>query len=194
MKVGFVGSGGTGKSTVLELFEDKSPFSVLHSRNRELWKKKGWKEVSQLQRDPEDVLEFQKELFLAKLEQDNGIRDRLEEGEVIICERTLLCHYVHILYRCADVISDNMVRSYEALALENVSGLDLLVHFPLTDYEDRSDGLRQMNFAYRRSIDFLYKGVLGACVPRQVLNLPVKGTSEERFGLINKAILNLLPA
>lgn len=175
MKVGFIGAGGTGKTTVLGLLKDCG-VPVMAGVSRGVFKERNLTEDSQLTMTPQEKWELQKEIFARKLQQDQ-IEDR-------ISDRTLLDHFVYCLLRSTESIGDSTVTAYEALVRENLMKYDVLVYFPLAEFWSADDGFRQSHRAWALSVDSIARGLLEKlAIPYKMLPF---GSPESRAALVKQ--------
>ena len=72
MKIGFIGTGGTGKTSTIKQLGDLG-LPLLESVSRAVFKEWGWKEEDQRKATPELVWKFQKTIFDRKLIQEEGL-------------------------------------------------------------------------------------------------------------------------
>lgn len=154
MKIGFVGAGGTGKTTTVKLIENFIPETYFPSVLRKIFAEEGITEAQQRHMSKHDKWRLQKKFFDAKVQQDheqpNGLFDR-----------TLLDHVAYCLFRCDDAIADTTLKSMLIVTEENMRKYDLLFYFPLYGtWEVPADGLRENHLAYQSAIDLLMQGLL----------------------------------
>jgi hypothetical protein len=96
--------------------------------------------------------EIQKRIFDRKLEQE-------AKNPHGVYERTMIDHLAYCLFRCDDCISDSTIKAMMMLTQESMRKFDMVVYFPLYDWEVERDGLREDHFAYRLAIDKLILGM-----------------------------------
>lgn len=155
LKVGFIGTGGTGKTTVANLIRNRIPEPFVGSRNREVFAQLGYSgESFQTANTAEQNWKIQHALITAKVDQD-------VTHPVGLFDRTPIDHIAYCLHRCADAITDSewdwLWNKYSGL----ITLYDILFYFPIYDWENaHEDGFRQTNKAYRTKIDFLMQGVM----------------------------------
>lgn len=185
MKIGFIGTGGTGKTATLRLLGDDPPgLEKMGSVMRETFEEFHWTEESQLTATPEDVWRFQKTCFDRKIE-----KDLAWQNKSYVAERTLLDHLMYCFYRAAHIIPDPVARTMELLTKENMQRYDLLFFFPFNAaYEIPDDGLRQPGHAYRVVTDAILRGFIRR-MDLNVWKVP-DGTPEHRAGLVRSAIID----
>lgn len=180
MKVGFVGTGGTGKTTTVLLLEDLG-LPYIKSTPRSVFTELGIVEVDQNKMTPEECWKVQQSMFGRKRVLD-------EQHPHGLFDRTLIDHLAYCYYRAADVISDNDAELMEHLVRKSIALYDLVCYFPILPFNG-NDGLRQQGLAYRAAIDALMLGFLHKFQVPYVWVGP--GTPEERAEQVRKVITNL---
>ena len=133
MKLGFMGSGATGKTTTAKIIAPYLGLEYQSSVPRIVFERRGLNEAKQRNMSRFDRWSLQKEIFEEKLKQD---------AEVLtgVFDRTLLDHLAYCLYRCSDTVPDNIYSSYLELVRENVTKYDYLFYFPIYDWEIKAGG------------------------------------------------------
>lgn len=178
MKVGFIGAGGTGKTTVANLLTDLG-IPVMPSVARDVFKEQNLTEASQLAMTQQENWTLQKTIFDRKLRQDLDHEDRLTD-------RTLLDHFVYALLRSNAAMDDSTASALEALVKENLQKYDVLVYFPLAQFWNAADGFRQANRSWAMAVDAAQRGML------EKLGVPFKtmpfGSPESRAALVRQWI------
>lgn len=176
LKIGFIGTGGTGKTSVAQILHHL-PEPFIASRNREVFQKLGYTgESFQALNTAADNWKVQRSLIDMKIHQDTT-------HPVGLFDRTPIDHLAYCMHRCADAISDQewgwLWNKYEGLT----ALYDLLFYFPIYDWgNNHEDGFRQTNKAYRTKIDLLMQGVM-AEMGISAIAMPNKAP-EERASLI----------
>lgn len=158
LKVGCIGAGGTGKTTVINLLkEDPEIKEEFHpSVVRRVYEKMGIQnELQQFEMTPRELWELQEAILMEKLGLDGAYKTGL-------FDRTPIDHAMYALWRCGNHMTD-----YDCEWLENVTraymeNYDLLFFFPVYDWprEAAEDQFRQTNFAYRLSSDVIMRGLI----------------------------------
>ena len=178
MKVGFIGTGGTGKTTTVKLLEDLG-LPYVKSTPRSVFAKYGITEAGQAKITPEQRWSIQHEMFDLKLELDAANPHGL-------FDRTIVDHLAYCYYRAADIIPDDVASVMEQTAQENMRSYSLVFYFPILPF-DGNDGLRQQGWAYRASIDAIMLGFLNRFRVSYFTVQP--GTPEERANMVRQACL-----
>jgi len=143
IKIGFIGAGGTGKTSVARILHHlPEPFRP--SIVRATMAAHGvTSEADQLGMSEEERWCLQRALIQAKRAQD-------EEFTYGLFDRTPIDHMGYIMHRCANVIPDKEFEELWALYTDLTSRYDLLVYFPVYDWGvNHEDGFRQGNRSYR---------------------------------------------
>lgn len=159
LKVGFVGAGGTGKTSVANLLkhDEEVEEQFRPSVVRGVYKQQAVPdEAAQLNMSSERLWYLQREILAAKCVQDaqypNGIFDR-----------TPIDHMAYCLYRCGSHISNEDYETVENLVRMYTARYDLIFFFPIYNWGDTNeDGFRQSNTAYRVVTSTLMLGLLHA--------------------------------
>lgn len=151
MKIGFIGAGGTGKTTILDLLPDN--YKKIRSVMRETFAEMGWTEKDLPSKTPAEVWKFQKLCFDKKILQDQ----KETEG---VAERTLLDHLMYCIYYCSDQMDDNVVTAMMLLTRENMATYDVLFYFPAGIFQPDDDGLRRQGRAYQHLQDAIIIGLI----------------------------------
>lgn len=156
LKVGFVGAGGTGKSSVANILAaDKTvPEDFKSSVVRDVFKQLGYTgEVDQFKMNDVDILHLQKKLLEAKYELDKNTKHG-------IFDRTPVDHLAYALYRCGNTLNDADLDWMRTQCWQFTNKYDLLFFFPVYDWDVKDDGFRQNNKAYRIATQTLMLGLL----------------------------------
>lgn len=158
MKIGFIGTGGTGKTTTIDLLRpmlEEAGIQVpyLGSVTRQVWEKWGAVESDQDRWTPEQKLEFQMEVFRTRMAAEE------EMDHHFISDRTLIDHSAYAIFRCYDAMTDAQFDKMLDDLVDNVQGYDRLFYFPIT-FVPEADGLRQTGEAVRTAIDYIMRGLI----------------------------------
>ena len=152
MKIGFLGVGGTGKSTTLNLLEELN-LPRLGSVSRSIFQKHGVTESSLIEQPVDVCLRIQREIFEAKLKSDFDFKYGLSE-------RTLLDTYCYMLMWCHRGMSDHLVKSLEIVTEENLKQYSMLFLFSTKYHFKPADGFRASGLAQSYIIEALLVGNL----------------------------------
>lgn len=153
MRIGFIGAGGTGKTTTAQLLENFIPEQLFPGVARTVFKELGYTEADQRHMSKHDKWRLQKKIFDAKIQQDHDNPDGL-------FDRTLVDHIAYCLFRCDDAINDTTIKSMLIVTAENMAKYDQLFYFPVYDWVPDADQLRETNLSYRMAIDFMVQGII----------------------------------
>ena len=173
MRIGFTGTGGTGKTTTLNLIKDKVGAPVLGSVTRRVYERLGVTEADQENMTDEGKLSLQMEILKErKLEE-------LEFSGGFISDRTMIDHFAYALSRNQSVVTNEMLDELTDMLALNVSNYDIIFYFPISYFTPEDDGLRQQQESYRTVVDSI--------IFKMCHTLPIKefitvkpGTPEER--------------
>jgi len=164
MRIGFVGVGGTGKTTTLQTVNEFLELPVLSSVARLVWKDFGITEKDMIDnRDYEFALRIQRAIFDKRLKAEAEMDD-------FISDRTLLDTYCYMLMWCHQSMSDSVAKSLFVVTLENMKKYDEVFYFPLESFrmtdESASLNVRAPGAAQGLMLDSLIKGMLTKVFPR----------------------------
>lgn len=153
MKIGFIGAGGTGKTTVATALAEKLGLNYHQSVPRSVFQARGLTEADQRSMTPAQIWDLQKAIFEAKIEQDEVYRSG-------VFDRTLLDHLAYCIYRCADSIPAKEMEKMQEAMYDNIRSYTLLAYFPLFNWGGSADGFREDKFSYQVAIDTIMNGLL----------------------------------
>lgn len=182
MRVGFIGAGGTGKTTTMKLLSDLGLEEVI-SVVRPTMSRLGETEETMARKSPEERWFIQNEIFRARLTLEERIRNKRD----IITDRTLLDHATYCFYYCANVIQDAAAENMNIAVRECLESYDQLFYFPVGLFKTKNDGFcRYESFAYQLTIDSIMRGFLRRLSLGQ-FNVPM-GTPEERAAWVRRRV------
>lgn len=154
MRIGHIGTGGTGKSTLAKELAECLDLEYRKSVVREVYAEFGWTEASQRTASPEDCWRLQKEIFARKLYQDKY------HGKDVVFDRTPIDHLAYCVYRCEAALNEEILRDYELVTHAAIRAYDVVIYHPIPSWNAEPDGLREDDYVYRRIIDTLMLGYL----------------------------------
>lgn len=156
LKVGFIGAGGTGKTSVLDILaaDCSIPEEVCGSVVRNTFKRLGISnETAQHSMTNDELWYLQREILNDKFDQDNTNRYGL-------FDRTPIDHMAYCLYRCGSHIGDSEYNLVMQQVFSYTSQYDILFFFPIFDFAGINDGFRETGKAYQMAIQSLMLGLL----------------------------------
>jgi len=154
MRIGCIGTGGTGKTTTLRLLEPYTEFPYQPGVMRGVFKEQNVPaEANQHKMSAIDRWRLQKAGFDKKIAQDDA-------NPVGLFDRTLLDHMIYCMIWAWERITDNTCKSMLLLTRENLEAYDLLFYFPLYDWDVPDDGMRENRYASRLAWDLMARSFL----------------------------------
>ena len=180
-KIGFMGAGGTGKTTSARFISDSFHLPLLKSASREVYEELDLTEAKCLKLDAFAKWELQKQIFNKKIQKD-------DENYSFVADRTLLDHWAYCLMYCATTMSNEEFAYMETLVRKHMqSTYTNLFYFPFGFwFPDNADGVRQDSRAWQNAIDSIIVGYIVRW------NLPViqvpQNSADERNSFIEKTL------
>lgn len=153
LKVGFIGAGGTGKTTLAEELARKYNITLFRSVNRAVFAKFGHTQITHESLSQAKRLEIQQASFVARMDQERNVSSGL-------FERTLLDHYMYCLLYCSDVLSTYQLMTMREQVLENLFGYQLLLYFPVYEWPLPEDGWRNVKMGNREIQELILRGFI----------------------------------
>jgi integrase len=153
MKLGFIGAGGTGKTTVMNLVSKQLGLPIMKSASRQVFESRRIREDDQFTMTEAQKWNLQNRIFVLKQELD-------ATTEHFIADRTLLDHFCYCLYRCSKSVDKRMTDNLQTRVLDNLKKYDFLFYFPTGVFDAQPDGLRADDYAYRLMIGAIMEGLL----------------------------------
>lgn len=190
MRIGFTGTGGTGKTTVLRLISDRLEqahgIGALPSVTRSVFERFGLTESDQESMDPFQRLELQLAIMDAR-------RKAESEAGGFVSDRTLADSVAYMLVRCYQSMDAEMLESVLDELSQNLASYDLIVYFPI-EFVPEPDGVRQDGEAYRYLHDSVLKRLLADYAPKASLISVVDlvGVPKADAGIRSECIFNFI--
>lgn len=181
MKIGFIGTGGTGKSSTALALAKATGLPIIQSPSRECFKRHGIEtEDAQLKMSSQARLDLQSDIFRA-------ITDQVMNIHTGIFERTPLDNFFYLLFRCHDIAENADVQRMDTYVKNGLRRFDLICFFPLLDWAWIDDGMRTNKLAARLQMDYFLSGYIDRLTAPRVKYM-ADGTIEQRVQIIQKAI------
>jgi predicted ATPase len=154
MRVGFIGAGGTGKTSLAEALAAKTGWPLHRSINRQVFAQFNQTQLTHTSLPPSQRWAIQRTSFLLKIQQDQA-------NPHGIFERTLLDHYMYCLLYCHEAIPDREISDMQELVQENIAGYTRLYYFPIYNWPvSLADEFRDTGVANRELQDVILQGLI----------------------------------
>jgi hypothetical protein len=154
MLIGFMGAGGTGKTTQAKALCDKMDITFRPSSSRSVFEK--WElssERDQLKMTPDQQWALQMEIFDARQKFEATFTDG-------VCDRTLLDQAAYSLLRAHGVISHEQMDTFVNIALSSLDRYDVLCYFPLVTYAEDIPDMRDNIYGSRYVFDCVLRRLI----------------------------------
>jgi nicotinamide riboside kinase len=153
-RIGAIGAGGTGKTTLMRHIAEQLNIPYRPSVNRAVFEKFGFTQLTHTELTQADRLQIQRASFYAKIEQDAEFTDG-------VFERSLLDHYMYCLLYCYEAIPADVINSMEAMVADNLTGYRYLLFFPIYPWgTEPTDGFRDASLANRKLQEYILLGFI----------------------------------
>ena len=154
MKIGFCGAGGTGKSSLAPELAKRMDLPLIKSPSRAMFKKhKIETEDAQNEMSSQDRWALQLDIFKA-------IDEQYKTEKEGVFERTHLDNFFYALHQCYEIMDKNDVKFFARTTHLGLASLDYIIHTPLYDWGDISDGMRTASYASRTLADAFIRNFL----------------------------------
>jgi nicotinamide riboside kinase len=155
MRIGCIGAGGTGKTTLVTALAKVINLPVHSSINRAVFAQFNQTQVSHQDLTAAERWQIQFASFNAKIAQD-------ATNPLGIFERTLLDHYMYCLLYCNSEITDMQHSLMLTQVINNLASYDCLYYFPIYSWvvANLVDGFREAGMANRTCQELLLTGFL----------------------------------
>lgn len=146
MKIGFTGSGGSGKTSVVTFLRGCYPtIPFLPSPARAIFAKWGITEEEQEHMSLEDKIALQNEIYEARFLQEI-------EYPNFMSDRTLLDNFAYHVFRCYQGITTAEYVEFHKRTVENLKSYDHIFYFPMLEIVEE-DEFRYAAASYQTMID-----------------------------------------
>lgn len=183
LKIGFMGAGGTGKTTDATALSEELGVPMIKSASRTALERLGVGEAEVLKMTDEEKWKLQLEIFNSKEELDDHTFE-------FIGDRTLLDHFVYCLMYCATFIPATDFFAFENNVRKHMkSTYTHMFYYPWGYWNvQTSDGVRQDAPGWQSAIDALIVGYIRRWnLP--VIQVPQTQGKEFRQAFVKRHIL-----
>jgi hypothetical protein len=158
MKLAFCGAGGTGKTTLAKLIQERylADHVLLPSASRTTFEVKGLTEELEKAMTPAALWDLQLEIFRAKMGLD-------ADHEDFVADRSLLDHWAYCLVQARDGMTARQARDWEAVTKQWMGRTyDHVVYCPIEEFWNGEDpsGIRSAHYPYQVLIDSVIRSYL----------------------------------
>lgn len=152
MKIGFVGAGGTGKTSTATILAPKLNLSQMKSASRIVYEARELTEEKVFAMNPHEKWQLQHNIFNTKIDAD-------DLTPAFVADRTLLDHWAYCLLYCATNIKNEEFVRLEALVRKHMfATYSRIYYFPHGFWHAKGDGVRQDNIAWQSAVDAILVG------------------------------------
>lgn len=189
-RIGFIGSGGTGKTTVAEkILEARPDFQLMPSAPRAVMAKRGLRDNMLRTLPPDVALDLQREIWRQKVKQEQEWKDYK-----YIADRTLLDHFAYVLYRAGHVIvTPEELREKEEAIRRDLLTYDLVYFFPTGEFLPPRDDFREHSAGYFHALDTIMRGLIAKLDTEDRVCQIRTGSPAERAQQVLTHLTDLLP-
>lgn len=142
MKIGFIGAGGTGKTTTAKALADILGVPFMQSPSRSCFEKHGV-----VTEDAQNAMTSQQRLAL-QMDIFEAIDQQVWNNEDGIFERTHLDNFFYLLFRCHDIVTREQIAKMGETTYLGLQTFDALFYAPIYNWNIK-DGIRTELFAPR---------------------------------------------
>lgn len=144
MKIGFIGPGGTGKSTLAKMCAQQFDIPLMQSPSRACFEKHGvLTEDAQREMSPTNRLQLQLDIF-------DAIHKQVTDNNHGIFERTHLDNFFYTLFHCHDLMLPRLFDQMKEDTKKGLQTFDMLFFFPVYDWGNvTNDRMRSVSFGAR---------------------------------------------
>lgn len=178
-RICMTGTGGTGKSTVMDEIRRIVPFQALPSVSRGCHEKLGMTEADQFTASPERLWELQRAIFDAKDKLDDRANksvttlygaDRPEQVTGYVSDRSLVCSLAYTFQRSAPFMTDEIVKTWTERTYSDLRRFDVVAYFPYPPkFKTESGGFRVTTAGLLVAHDMLVCSILDNAIERKQL-------------------------
>lgn len=188
MKVGFIGAGGTGKTSVLNALRGKISIPILPSVTKDILRENNITEADQNRMTPEERWILQKQIYARRLENE-------AQHTSFISDRTIIDHLFYCLQQCWSVMSSDETAKLIHIAKENINSYDLLFYFSTDNFLSTSDPMIINSMAYSYLSDSAIRGLISKTLDYGMSNYRLwtvpPGPIDQRSSFVLRKISNI---
>ena len=155
LKIGFMGAGGTGKTTTAKAVSEALGIPTIKSASRAVYEQDNLTEEKCMALDDVGKYELQFRIFGMKTELDL-------KTFAFVADRTLLDHWAYCLMYCGAFIPNNEYTQFEKdVRVHMRSTYTHLFYFPFGYwFPAEADGVRQDHYSWQSAIDAIILGYI----------------------------------
>jgi len=155
LKIGFMGAGGTGKTTTAKVVSETLNVPTIKSASRAVYEQDNLSEEKCMALDNVGKYELQFRIFGMKTELD-------KQTFAFVADRTLLDHWAYCLMYCGSFIpNDEYTQFEENVRVHMRSTYTHLFYFPFGYwFPEKGDGVRQDHYSWQSAIDAIILGYI----------------------------------
>jgi hypothetical protein len=176
MKIGMSGTGGVGKTTVVNAILEEYPnLQVPVSSAREIFKHWGITEASQREMSPEQLLDLQEAIT------GHWWTQQYKLGDNSIWDRTMLDHFAYGIVRNHKSVDKRWLDHKKDQTKRNLKSYSHFFFFPKPrSWEPKADGVRDPSPGTREMVHLVMAGFLADEMPGMMIHYVPTDVSQEK--------------
>ena len=168
--VGFMGAGGTGKTTIANQLASKYAWTLLPSSSREVFKKLGYNtEADQNKLTVNERMTLQTAIADAYLTKFFNKLDTFDSDQqtVLMVDRMLYDHFIYMLLSCHEIMAESFTKYYNVMCYNFHIKFDLVLYtgFP-PPFKSTNDDFRDPDYGKK----LLFDGMMHRFISDSLLN------------------------